>query len=288
MLANRMREAAGGSARPNPFDDLDSIFALHGMRRMHSNWAGNLVRVRRGSDSAEGDFGFDGSGALDISSLVSWLGGAAAYVVRVYDQSGNGRDLYQSNAGLQPELVLFGNPFARFDGAGDSMELISGSAFAQNQAAVSIVGVKAWRSTPTNCICIAASVNGAVNTVRAGLMYAGFTTPNGFLAAGRRLDADSIDYAGPILEGDTSWHVHVGRFDYANSDAFLSVGANNAYKTNFQTTGTTSNTPSARIGVGGMSAAHPPIDVNVVAWLRDMLTDDETSRLIVSLASMLN
>jgi len=47
------------------------------------------VRLRRDSDNAESDFGFDSSGLVDITSITSWLGGANAFVVIFYGSTRN-------------------------------------------------------------------------------------------------------------------------------------------------------------------------------------------------------
>jgi hypothetical protein len=55
-------------------------------RRIDSDYAGNHLVIVRESDSAEQEFGFDGSGILDTASISSWLGASVGTVKRLYNQ----------------------------------------------------------------------------------------------------------------------------------------------------------------------------------------------------------
>lgn len=84
----------------------DSPVHAYSMRRINSDYTGHIIKLRRSSDNAEQDFGSGISlgSYVDYSSIDSWLGGATAYVVTWYDQSGQGRDLTKSTTSLQPTL----------------------------------------------------------------------------------------------------------------------------------------------------------------------------------------
>jgi len=87
------------------------------MRKLRAAYAGNCIRLRRDSDNAESDFGFDGSGNLDSAAIASWLGGTSGFVVAWYDQSGNGKNITQATAGNQPVYLANwqnGLPAVRF------------------------------------------------------------------------------------------------------------------------------------------------------------------------------
>jgi hypothetical protein len=91
-------------------------------RRMSIAYTSSLIRVRRSSDNTEQDIGYDGSGNLDESALTSFIGANNGFIVKIYDQSGNGKNLYQSSASSQPKIVSSGSiikvnnkPCAQFD-----------------------------------------------------------------------------------------------------------------------------------------------------------------------------
>jgi|GEM_PF-2165941 len=55
------------------------------------------VRLRRDSDGLERDFGFNGA-VLDTVAIVHWLSGSNAFLVTIYDQSGNDNHAIESRA----------------------------------------------------------------------------------------------------------------------------------------------------------------------------------------------
>lgn len=80
--------------------------AAYSLRKVSST-ATNCIRVRRSTDNAEQDIGFDGQ-ELDTTSLLSFVGANSAYITTWYDQSGNGKHQRQSSAGSQPIIVNAG------------------------------------------------------------------------------------------------------------------------------------------------------------------------------------
>jgi hypothetical protein len=71
-----------------------------------------LVRVRRSGDSSEFDFGVTTAGILDTSALVAFCvagGGAqSGFIVKIYDQSGQGNHLTQTTPSDQLAIVTSG------------------------------------------------------------------------------------------------------------------------------------------------------------------------------------
>lgn len=67
-----------------------------------------LVRVRRSSDNALLDLGYDFNGALDTLSLLQFAGFGDAFVATWYDQSGNDLDAFQATPASQPRIVHSG------------------------------------------------------------------------------------------------------------------------------------------------------------------------------------
>lgn len=68
-------------------------------RRLLTSWTGNLIRVRRSSDSAEANIGSDGSGNLDETALTAHVGANHGDIVTYFDQSGLGRDFTCNEGG---------------------------------------------------------------------------------------------------------------------------------------------------------------------------------------------
>jgi hypothetical protein len=111
---------------------LDSLsvqpVAAYGLRRLRRLYTGFCIRVRRSSDNAELDIGFDSQGNLDILALLSFVGTGSGFVTTWYDQSGNGRNATQPTAGSQPQIVAngaietqSGRPVLCPDGIDDTM-----------------------------------------------------------------------------------------------------------------------------------------------------------------------
>jgi hypothetical protein len=79
------------------------------LRLLSSTYTGDAINVRRASDNAVQDIGFDANGDLDTSALASFCSGTDGFIVRWYDQSGNGADLVQSSTSQQPQIVSSGS-----------------------------------------------------------------------------------------------------------------------------------------------------------------------------------
>lgn len=73
--------------------------------RQLSSATTSVVRVRRSSDNTEADFTAD---EVADGTLVSWVGAGDGLIVRLFDQSGNGRDATQLTAARQPPVVQAG------------------------------------------------------------------------------------------------------------------------------------------------------------------------------------
>jgi hypothetical protein len=75
-------------------------------RRVVSSYLGPLIRIRRSTDNAETDIGFDINGNLDTAAVNTFIGGANAFVPIIYDQSGNGHNYTQITLNLQGQLDI--------------------------------------------------------------------------------------------------------------------------------------------------------------------------------------
>lgn len=97
--------------------------------KLNAAYYGKCIRVRRSSDNTELDIGFV-SNYLDIAALSAFVGAGSGYVVIIYDQSGNGDNLFQPTSTFQPLIVnsgtlntVGGNASILFDGIDDFLFL---------------------------------------------------------------------------------------------------------------------------------------------------------------------
>jgi hypothetical protein len=126
---------SAAAAFVGPLDGVTTE-AAYSMRRLYSAYSGNAIRLRRDSDDAESDFGFDATDGdyqlVDTAAISTWLGGATGYVVTRYDQSGNSEDETQATSSEQPVYVesgIGGRPAAQFSLSAE--RLVSSFTFAQ-------------------------------------------------------------------------------------------------------------------------------------------------------------
>lgn len=126
-----------GGSRPRLLDSITSS-AAYGVRRLRTRYIGAILRVRRSSDNAEIDVGFDPAGNLNTTLLLSHCGSNSGFVTTWYDQSGNGRNLTQSTNGAQPRIVnagvidtLGGVPTLFCDATDDSLAATSWGVISQ-------------------------------------------------------------------------------------------------------------------------------------------------------------
>jgi hypothetical protein len=111
---------------PLLLDVYPSAAAAYSVRKLRSGYAGSAIRVRRSSDNAEQNIGFDANDNLDTSSLTTFCSGTNGFVTTWYDQSGNGINATNTTAISQPQIVssgsvinLNGKPTAQFTRAND-------------------------------------------------------------------------------------------------------------------------------------------------------------------------
>lgn len=93
-------------------------------RKLRAGYTGDCVEVRRSSDNATTDIGFDGNGDIDSTSLLSFVGSNLGTVVTWYDQSGNGYDATSGGSGVEP-IIASGSAMIYDDGPGNAAVLQS-------------------------------------------------------------------------------------------------------------------------------------------------------------------
>jgi hypothetical protein len=181
-------------------DIYGSAAAAYSLRKLRTAYTGNAIRVRR-TDLTEQDIGFTSSGNLDTAALLSFVGTGAldnGFVTTWYDQSGNSRNLLQSNAIQQPKIVNGGSlitmsgigssfPCLQFDGVNDMLTI---SDSFMNTYPLSIFStVKASTSGVSSAFTAANSTNDALS------IGAGITAS---------LIANSFKYFGTFVEANIS------------------------------------------------------------------------------------
>lgn len=73
--------------------------------KLRSAYAGNALRVRRASDNAETNIGWDAAdNSIDTAALASHCGASNGFLVTLNDQSGNGRNLTQATTSHQHKI----------------------------------------------------------------------------------------------------------------------------------------------------------------------------------------
>ena len=85
-------------------DDYPGAAAAYSLRLLDADYSGSAINVRRASDNAVQDIGFDANGDLDTSTLATFCAGTDGFVVRWYDQSGNSKDALQTSTTYQPKI----------------------------------------------------------------------------------------------------------------------------------------------------------------------------------------
>jgi len=90
-----------------PLDQDSGATLAVGLRKLKTAYAGSAIRLRRSSDNQQQDFGFDGNN-LNTAAISTWLAGATGFCTTLYDQSGHGGDITQSNTTAQPMYVESG------------------------------------------------------------------------------------------------------------------------------------------------------------------------------------
>jgi len=173
------------------------------------------------------------------------------------DRSGNGYDATQAAGANQPTFQAAefgGNGVVRFDGSNDFLQSNGAVGLIKNVNGGTLFGVAkfAAASSPTamSVLAFATPVAGPHRAIM------GVEVASGYYAGGRRLDADSFASALTASYTQNRTLLQTAVFDWANSDLFVFLdGTQSASNTSFQTDGSTSNTDSANVRVGGGSQA---------------------------------
>jgi hypothetical protein len=103
-LSLKMVRTTSAAATELLLDSYPNAAAAYSVRKLDKDYTGYCMKVRRASDDAEADIGFDTNGDLDTAAIATHCGASAGYCSVWYDMSGNGNNATQSTAGNQPQI----------------------------------------------------------------------------------------------------------------------------------------------------------------------------------------
>jgi hypothetical protein len=103
-LSLKMTRTTTAAAQDLLLDTYTGAAAAYSVRKLDKDYTGSCMRVRRSSDEATQDIGFDSNGDLDTAAIATFVGDAYGYVTAWYDQSGNGNNATQSTSANQPMI----------------------------------------------------------------------------------------------------------------------------------------------------------------------------------------
>jgi hypothetical protein len=121
-------------AYSGPGDIVSGAIGWWGLRAYSNATIGNnAIRLREDGGNTEQDFATIAEGGLDLAAIATFKGANNLFVVKLYDQTGNGNDVAQTIAGIQPPFTL--NQFGTLPGLFQtvSKNLISTTAASQAQ-----------------------------------------------------------------------------------------------------------------------------------------------------------
>lgn len=110
-----------------PLDVYPNAVRAYSLRKLRTAYTGSALRVRRASDNAELDIGFNQFGQLDRTALENHCTGTNGFVITWYDQSGNSYNATRTVAASQPKIydsvnkIIYkdSKPAILFDGVND-------------------------------------------------------------------------------------------------------------------------------------------------------------------------
>lgn len=197
------------------YDDITNLVHVYEIaRRTLTAYTGNLVRLRRDSDDAESDFGYDADGNLDTAAITTWLGGATGYVVTVYDQAAAGDDITQATSTNQ-QLYEASAQNGRPGLSGDGTKALFGNYTNGGQI-----------NQPNTLYAVAAMDASVVNDSSTQTLYDGVgSSARHVMRQNPSPNPDGWDaYAGSSLLGgatDSGWHIWAVLYNGASSQFWI-------------------------------------------------------------------
>jgi hypothetical protein len=126
-------------------DTYPNAAVAYSVRKLRAAYTGSAIRVRRSSDNTESNIGFTALGNLDESALTTFCSGTNGFVTTWYDQSGNARDVTQTTAANQPQIVSSGSvinvnskPSVRFQDITDLLRCTTATGTSLNNSVATV------------------------------------------------------------------------------------------------------------------------------------------------------
>lgn len=184
-------------------DGIANFASGYSVRQLLTSYSGALVKLRRGSDNAESDFGVEtGTGYLDDAAIAAWLGAASGYIKTWYDQSGNNNHQTQTTTGSQPIYVpnaIGGRPAFNFD---DTDDFMLSDLSATMATVIAVAAYETWNG-------VIVGSNQADNRY----FFSWASDTNIYCSANEGV----VNF---IFDGETDWHIFSGQMTNP-SDIFL-------------------------------------------------------------------
>jgi hypothetical protein len=247
---SRRRMMMMGAKIPFLFSLMTGIRAAYSLRKLREDYTGFAIRVRRSSDNATQDIGFNSKGDLDTSSLISFVGSGSGYINIIYSQStfGGGLNISMSTLDNQPIIVdsgslieINGRPAIYFDGINDSLTR-GGSAIIRQVSNISHFMVANGNMTFFVAITAADRVHTQINSLNTSLSL-----------NQRRLSADSF---ASLSYTNTNENTRVSAYIATFPEgAIYENGVQVAYNPTLTSSGNTADIDSAGQGLGRTAAS---------------------------------
>ena len=186
----------------------------------------------------------------DSTSVATWS-----------DQSGNGYDATQGGSAARPTFIasgLNGLPVVRFDGTDDAMDLLSGSlGMLRNVAGATIFSVVKYAADNVRTYNLHINDSGSGQRLTSGRS----STTTKYEARGRRLDGIATQDIMSTQNVTNNFVIQSVSANYSNTllQQYIN-GALDGQKTDFQTSGNTSDTNSFNISVGYLKTTSSSIN----------------------------
>ena len=184
--------------------DIGTPFSMWSCaRRLWSQYKGSLIEVRRSSDNATQNIGFNPvNQQLDTVALINFLGTNSGFVRTLYDQSGRGNHFVQTILTEQPRIynagvleTANGLPTMFFDGINDKMVVSSSTAtykFLHDttdgnfEQYVFMVAQNGFSSNPARAMYMLCNNNSTTGAIGFDINYDDVTGNNIFLVSAMR------------------------------------------------------------------------------------------------------